>query len=443
MNPNPERSHPIAVFTAVLFHPQLRINSTSNYAGIDDCQDTVTCTLSSDDDCDRQDDTLDSDFDPAIMAAAQRLTRFQQYTMALGLIVGFFTQFSSLGASFLFRTVVGSTTTTAASNLFWIYFGWNLFTSVLGVTIFLLLRCIVATAWNMTSSIAGRGNVVDDSAVIHKMGFHFTVGALVGVSLAWTCTDLDLGLTAQSCVTLAVPLMWCRVISYIGSLRSTLALNPITTTSEAFAEPLISATTEPQPETDFMSPTTMMSYKRIFQRYSLALGTVVGFVIHFSQLEASFLLTVLYRTTLEQQQHITAIILLFFGWGFLSAYMGVLILVFLRNLVLLVWSKLDHELDQEQHEHQQCCTHSVNTTLPAHLNHLRWCMESCFMTGALLGASIAWIVTATLLVGLQFHWMHSILALGMAMVCSCKSVPAEAQVSKRVTEQDASSLLIV
>jgi hypothetical protein len=74
------------------------------------------------------------------------------------------------------------------------------------------------------------------------------------------------------------------------------------------------------------------------------------------------------------------------------------------------------------------------------------------MTGALLGASIAWIVTATLLVGLQFHWMHSILALGVAMFW-CKSVafflgllfPVAAQphLSKRVTEQDASSLLIV
>jgi hypothetical protein len=88
MNPNPERAHPIAIFTAVLFHPQLRINRTenqtsndSNCVDIDDCQDTVTSTFSSDDDCDRQEDTLDSDHDPAITAAAQRLTRFQQYTI--------------------------------------------------------------------------------------------------------------------------------------------------------------------------------------------------------------------------------------------------------------------------------------------------------------------------------------------------------------------------
>jgi hypothetical protein len=78
-------------------------------------------------------------------------------------------------------------------------------------------------------------------------------------------------------------------------------------------------------------------------------------------------------------------------------------------------------------------------------------MESFFATGALLGVNVAWIVTDMLL-GMQVNWMHSILALGVAM-CWCKSVAfflgylfpvaAEAQLSKTVTEQDASSLLIV
>jgi hypothetical protein len=44
--------------------------------------------------------------------------------------------------------------------------------------------------------------------------------------------------------------------SYSGSLRSTLMLDPTTPTSEGLAEPFISATTEPQLETDSMSPKT-------------------------------------------------------------------------------------------------------------------------------------------------------------------------------------------
>jgi hypothetical protein len=122
--------------------------------------------------------------------------------------------------------------------------------------------------------------------------------------------------------------------------------------------------------------------------------------------------------------------------------MCVLILILLRNLVNLVWYNLDQEQDRDQHEEQQCSIRGVNTTLPALLNHLRWCMESCFAAGALLGVNMGWVVTETLL-GLRTHWMHSILALGVAVVCWCTSVAAEAQLSKKVTEKDASSLLIV
>jgi hypothetical protein len=187
--------------------------------------------------------------------------------------------------------------------------------------------------------------------------------------------------------------MWCSAISYTGSLRSTLTLNPTTTADAGLAKVLISATTEPQPEMDSMSPTTMMSYKRIVQRYSLALGTKV-------------FVTVLYGTALKQQLHITAIVHFSFGWSFPTACMCVLVLILLHNLVLLVWSNLDREQDldqdQEQHEDQQCSTRGVDTTVPALFNHLRWCMKSCFAAGNLLGVNMGWVVTETLL-GLQSH----------------------------------------
>lgn len=481
MNPTPERAHPIAIFTAVLFQPKIysRINSNSNnYTGVDDCQDTVTSALSSDDDCDEQDVIFDRDHDLAVTAAVLRLARFQRYTMVVGLIVGFFIQFSSLGANFLLSTAVGTSTTAATSKaIIWFSLGWSLFTSILGVSILLLLRFIVTTAWNMTSSSAT--SIPNDSAtMIDKMESHFAIGALVGVCLAWTCTDVVLGMMAhvvQSVVTLVAALMWCRLISYTDSFCSTLTLNPSSTEDAGMAEPLLPATTEPQPENDFMNPTTIMSCKRIFQRYSLVLGTVVGFFIQFSSLGANFLFTALYGTALEQHQydtvaaaenmdststshaaamtlsmHPNVIVYFSMGWSFLTSCMGVLILVLLRNLVLLSWSNLDQE--QEQHEHQdqqqQRSTRGVNASASDLLNHLLWCMESFFATGALLGVNVAWIVTDTLL-GLQVHWMHSILALGVALFW-CKSVAfvlglffpvaAQAQVSK---DQDTSSLLIV
>jgi hypothetical protein len=400
----------------------------------------------------------------------------------------------------LLTTSVSSSTstTTATSKVLWFSLGWSFFTSVLGVTILLLLRCIVATAWNMTASSSAaatlsipcrrergqHGAVVLDAdlAMMHQMESHFAVGALMGVCLAWTCTDLLLGLTAhvvQSVATLVVALAWCKVISYTGSLcSSTLptTLHPTTsTTDEGLVEPLILASTaEPQPEMDYMSPTTIVSCKRTFQTYSLALGTVVGFFIQFSSLGANFLFTVLYGIAAEQQQHVTAtaatavsststspaatmslsmqptaIVYFSFGWSFLTSCMGVLILVLLRNLVLLAWSNLDQE--QYEQQQQKRSTRGLSTSVPALLAHLLWCMESSFATGALLGVNVAWIVTDTLL-GLQDHWMDSILALGVALFW-CKSVTfflglwfpvaAQPQVSKDGTEQDASSLLIV
>jgi hypothetical protein len=462
ISPSQERARPI--FTAVLFHPSnhsIRINNNNNNnnncAGID-CQDTVTSTLSSDED---EQDAFYSDRDTSATEKKDVIVaRFQRYTMALGLIVGFFIQFSSLGANFLLNTAATSTATSGhfqmeAQGVLWFSLGWSLFTSVLGVAILLLLRCIVATAWTLTSdtSIPCRG-ALDDSVMVNKMESHFAVGALVGVCLAWTCTDLILGLTVhvlQSALTLAAALIWCRVISYFGSFP---ALSPTTTTKAngaSLAEPLLPSTTKQQPEMAMMSPSAIVSCKRIFQNYSLALGLVVGFFIQFSSLGANFLLTVIYGTTLEQQQYITtavstgsatmsrsmqpnAIVYFSFGWSFLTSCMGVLILVLVRNLVLLAWSNLD----QKDHEQQQ------------DQKHLLWCMESFFATGALIGVDMAWIVTDTLL-GLQVHWMYSILALGGALVW-CKSVafmfrlcfPAAEQVQvSKVMEQDTSSVLIV
>jgi hypothetical protein len=92
----------------------------------------------------------------------------------------------------------------------------------LGVTILMLLRCIVITTWSMTSatSIPCCGDIcLEDSAMIQKP--HFEVGALMDVWLAWTCDDIVLGLTArvvQSVITMVAALMWCRGISYTGSL---------------------------------------------------------------------------------------------------------------------------------------------------------------------------------------------------------------------------------
>jgi hypothetical protein len=57
--------------------------------------------------------------------------------------------------------------------------------------------------------------------VLH-MECRFVVGALVGVCMAWTMTDLLLGMKAQilySLLTLLIALFWCRVMMHCFSFK--------------------------------------------------------------------------------------------------------------------------------------------------------------------------------------------------------------------------------
>jgi hypothetical protein len=441
-----ERAHP--VFTAVLLYPN-SINSTcdddneSTLSDEDEDEDnrgTVTMTAS---DCKQQQDAI--------------VARFHRYTVALGLIVGFFIQFSSLGANFLLNTATASATSTSSTtasslqtgiqaDVLWFSLGWSLFTSVLGVAILLLLRYLVVAAWATTAAISypasnnnNSSQDLDACVLLHKMESHFAIGALVGVCLAWTCTDLILGLTAHvvhSVVTLVATLIWCRVITYCGNLAPTTTAtttntsNDDTTTKANLTEPLLASTTTDYHEPEMMTTMTVLSCMRIFQTCSLGLGLAVGFFIQFSSLGANFLLTVLYgpnslnpataTSTLALDMQPNTVVYVSFGWSLLTSCMGVLILVLLRNLMLLGWSHLEQQhQNQEQKQQQQQRSTRGNVSSPL-LDKLLWCTECFFATGALLGVNAAWIATDMLL-GLQVHWTHSVVALGIAFFW-CKAV---------------------
>jgi len=409
-----QRCAPPVIYTAVLLHDDVN------------CNDTVTSALSTDDDEDeeygRDCNQEHHDHHQQQETAAVVHDRFQFLTVALGLIVGFFIQFSSLGANFLLNASTSNTTTTmtgtpSESSILCFSLSWSFLTSLLGVVILMLLRCLTVAAW----SAVPPGNVVqqkNQQKLVAKMESFFAVGALVGVCLAWTCTDLVLGLTAHvihSLCTLAAALIWCKVISFC-SKKSKQNNN---CQSNALNEPLLDASLvskQQYQQTIVDTAEGALVYMRLFQSSSLALGTVVGFFIQFSSLGANFLLTVLYDAGDGEPSHVSRTVILsvsdtqrnemlFFSlaWSFATSSMGVLILILLRNLVLLAWSNVRRE-----------------TCLGKTLEQLLWYMECFFATGALLGVNAAWVVTDSLL-GLQIHLTHSILALVIAL-CWCKAV---------------------
>ena len=130
-------------------------------------------------------------------------------SLLLGLLVGFFIQFSTLGANYLVITVWGEDVLNSSKNeIITISVLWSLFTSSMAIVILAFLRNVIMVSY--------RG-VDMDQWVLH-VECRFVVGALVGVCSAWAFTDYMLGLAHQivySVATLAVSLLWCRFMLWM------------------------------------------------------------------------------------------------------------------------------------------------------------------------------------------------------------------------------------
>jgi len=141
-------------------------------------------------------------------------SRFKISSLVLGLLVGFFIQFSTLGANFLVITIWGEETLSKSKRDIVIFsLLWSFFTSAMAIIILGFLRTLVSITWSVVVRKEQAEELLDD--MILHMECRFVVGALVGVCAAWTLTDLMLGMRAQilySLVTLCVALFWCRIM---------------------------------------------------------------------------------------------------------------------------------------------------------------------------------------------------------------------------------------
>ena len=87
----------------------------------------------------------------------------------------------------------------------------------MGVCVLLFLRSLVVTSFYATTAVNDAFKAKENfvGALIQQMEYFFAVGALIGVCMSWTVTDIVLGMKAHivhSLVTLAVALIWCRVV---------------------------------------------------------------------------------------------------------------------------------------------------------------------------------------------------------------------------------------
>jgi hypothetical protein len=154
----------------------------------------------------------DAEEDEDYRLEEKSFSRFKFSSTLLGLLVGFFIQFSTLGANFLVITIWGEDVVTKSKADIVIFsLLWSFFTSAMAIVILSFLRNLVTITY---SAIGGRSKDLLEEMVLH-MECRFVVGALVGVCLAWTMTDILLGMRAQivySLFTLVVALFWCKVM---------------------------------------------------------------------------------------------------------------------------------------------------------------------------------------------------------------------------------------
>jgi hypothetical protein len=174
--------------------------------------------------------------------------KFKLSALMLGLLVGFFIQFSTLGANFLVITLWGEDVISKSkSDIVVFSLLWSFFTSAMAIVILSFLRTLVTITYNAVSAqsedllevssnrsptvadgVQAKANsltriVSDLQEMVLHMECRFVVGALVGVCLAWTMTDIVLGMRAQilySLLTLLVALFWCRVMMHCFSSKA-------------------------------------------------------------------------------------------------------------------------------------------------------------------------------------------------------------------------------
>jgi hypothetical protein len=140
------------------------------------------------------------------------LSSFKRSSLLLGVLVGFFIQFSTLGAECLAiwgkDFVLKSDTDIAVFSIL-----WSLFTSAMPVLILVIIRNLVTITYS-----AGSGSEELLEEIVLQLECRFGVGVLAGFCLAWTITDILLGMHAQFAyclVAIVVALFWYKFMMFM------------------------------------------------------------------------------------------------------------------------------------------------------------------------------------------------------------------------------------
>lgn len=161
--------------------------------------------------------------------------KFKTYSLLIGLCCGVFVQLSTLGANFLLLSLCGDDAIANQSDSEALLFSllWSIFTSCLALVVLALLRALVKSILDISWS---KNTHEDEETRFERDTFmmavevRYVVGALMGVCLAWTCTDILLGmqsLALYSLCTLFFAVVWSKAMIWFFAKNTTNASSPL------------------------------------------------------------------------------------------------------------------------------------------------------------------------------------------------------------------------
>lgn len=379
----------------------------------------------------------------------------------IGVVVGILIQLSCMGAFYLYAFASGNDhvyravvqTGNANSSMLMFSLVWSLVTTTVGFVILFNFSFLIKTASRWVGvPISGR--------FVVRMESHVAMGAIFGVSVAWSMKcyiigeRFDLG---QSLVTLLVAVSYALMVKFIlgrhqkqqrvapiaipaaheGSLTNdddddvyddestmNLTAEPVLDCSihsgDSLSKPLLPATNTPTNEI------------HLIQRYSLFLGFLLGGLIQISSLALHYILLGInhgdnIRTTETNHSYMaTKLLLGSLVWDFSTSLLGIATLYALRSLLILKWSSSSFSSQ----------TIRVSEEREKYILHV---LESYFATGALLGVNLGWIGTD---IFLGVHWLvlKSVLTLAVSLVWCTYLFPRSSLTRRDIPSSHSSTL---
>jgi hypothetical protein len=134
--------------------------------------------------------------------------------LILGVLIGFFIQVSTIGASFLTNLPWAKGTSDQHIAVYALL--WSIITATASCGVMMIFRSFVEITFNLTYARSPSHDPVKHDQLLDEIVWYFecyfSLGVLISVTLAWIATSCVLGMPSTLIdlgITIALPLFWC------------------------------------------------------------------------------------------------------------------------------------------------------------------------------------------------------------------------------------------